>query len=134
MSIPNIFNKIKDWMGIDITTFLYVCVMIGVGVTSFGLGRLSAVNISTHNTSVRISNNEASSLDSLRNTKSQVPISSSSSTTSSPSFSFVASKNGKLYYTASCTGANRIKEENKIWFATESEAQDGGYTRSSSCK
>lgn len=40
---------------------------------------------------------------------------------------FVASVNGSKYYAASCSEVRRIREENRIWFATEQEARDAGY-------
>lgn len=46
---------------------------------------------------------------------------------------FVASKNGKKYYPLSCGGANRIKEENKIYFATIEEAERAGYGKALNC-
>ncbi len=47
---------------------------------------------------------------------------------------FVASKTGTKYYPADCGSVSRIKEENRIYFATENEAQDKGYGRTSACK
>lgn len=45
---------------------------------------------------------------------------------------YVASKNGKRYYPIDCSAANRIHEENKIFFDTEEEAQQTGLTRTTS--
>lgn len=39
----------------------------------------------------------------------------------------VASKNGETYYYVWCSGANRIKEENKIYFNSKEEAEKAGY-------
>lgn len=44
---------------------------------------------------------------------------------------YVASKNGKTYYKTSCK--NQIKEENKIYFRTELDAQKAGFTPSKTC-
>lgn len=52
----------------------------------------------------------------------------------SSSEAFVASKTGKTFYPAGCAGINRIKVENRIYFATEKEAEDRGLTRSVTCK
>lgn len=49
------------------------------------------------------------------------------------SMAFVASKTGKTFYPAGCAGINRIKVENRIYFATEKEAEDKGLTRSVTC-
>ena len=45
----------------------------------------------------------------------------------------IASKNGKKYYYSHCGGVNRIKEENKITFATPEAAQASGYSLASGC-
>lgn len=47
---------------------------------------------------------------------------------------YVASKNGTKYYLPSCSGAKRIKEENKIWFATIEDAKASGKTAATNCK
>jgi hypothetical protein len=47
---------------------------------------------------------------------------------------YVASKNGKMYYSLGCSGAKRIKKENEVWFSTSLDAEKSGYTRSSTCK
>ena len=45
----------------------------------------------------------------------------------------VASKNGTKYYLTTCNGANRIKEENKIYFTSVQEAQENGYEPAANC-
>jgi hypothetical protein len=45
--------------------------------------------------------------------------------------SFVASVSGAKYYFLTCAETKRIKEENKIFFKTEQEAIDAGYSASS---
>ena len=50
------------------------------------------------------------------------------------SSSFVASKQGKKYFPADCGSAKTIKEENRVYFETEVEAQQAGYERTLSCK
>jgi hypothetical protein len=48
--------------------------------------------------------------------------------------SYVASKTGTKYYLPWCGTANRIKEENKVWFATKAEAEAAGYEPAANCK
>lgn len=43
---------------------------------------------------------------------------------------FVGSVNSNLYHHKDCSTANRIKEENKIWFATTEEGEAAGYSPS----
>lgn len=45
-----------------------------------------------------------------------------------------ASRNGTKYYFPWCAGISRIKDENKITFANESEAQSAGYTKAANCE
>jgi hypothetical protein len=40
----------------------------------------------------------------------------------------------KKYHFSWCSSANRIKEQNKLWFATEQAAQAAGYTLAANCK
>jgi len=44
---------------------------------------------------------------------------------------YVASRSGKTYYLVTCS--NRIKEENKIFFATAEDAEKAGLTPSKTC-
>lgn len=46
---------------------------------------------------------------------------------------FVASINGKAYYPANCVAAQRIKEENRIWFNSREEAEADGYRPAQNC-
>ncbi|HEX5774802.1 MAG TPA: hypothetical protein VFY28_02485 [Candidatus Paceibacterota bacterium] len=46
---------------------------------------------------------------------------------------YVASKNGARYYLPECSGVKRIKEENKVWFATKEIAGAEGYTPAANC-
>ena len=56
--------------------------------------------------------------------------SDSSSASSATAGQWVASKIGRTYYKAGCSGANKLKAGNVVTFATEQEAQKAGYTRS----
>ena len=85
--------------------FLPIIVVL-VGLSAFGLGRLSAAGES----SPLVQSNEA-------------PYSAN----------FVASKSGANYYLPSCGGVAKIKEENRVWFATVAEAQAAGYTAAINC-
>lgn len=129
MSIHNIFDKIKHFFSIDKLTFVYLLIIIGVGIVSFALGRLSLPdnynqkdNLATVESSGILFNNNAREKENLTNQ------------TSSVEKRYVASKNGKKYYPLGCNGAKRIKKENEVWFKTAEEAEKSGYTKSSTCK
>ncbi len=55
------------------------------------------------------------------------------SNTDSETGKYVASKNGTKYYLPSCSGANRIKEENKVYFDSVEEAQAAGLEPAANC-
>ena len=46
----------------------------------------------------------------------------------------VASKRGSKYHYPWCSGAKRMSEKNKIWFATIEAARQAGYTPAKNCK
>ena len=48
-------------------------------------------------------------------------------------FPFVASSRGKYYYPVDCSLANGLKEENKIYFKTQQEAENNGYIYNTRC-
>jgi len=94
-------------------------VIILVALISFGLGRLSKIGESR--TPITIENLTGA----VDNATSSVP---------SAKGNYVASKNGNKYHYPWCSGAQSIKEENKIWFSTAEEAQKAGYQPASNCK
>lgn len=54
------------------------------------------------------------------------------STSDQNSFKVYASSKGSKYYLSNCKSS--IKEENKVYFDTEAEAQNAGYQLSKSCE
>jgi hypothetical protein len=135
MSINHFFNKIKRSFGFETKTIVFIFVVIGVGISAFGLGELSArqrLGLMAKSDNSFISKNDNSNL------KSEIKIINLENDKNNNSVLeekvYVASKNGKLYYRIGCSGAGRIKEENKIYFKTKEDAEKFGYTLSSSCK
>ena len=47
---------------------------------------------------------------------------------------YVGSINGKIYHLPWCSGAIRIREENKVWFVSKEEATQKGYSPAANCK
>ena len=45
----------------------------------------------------------------------------------------VGSRQGTKYHLPWCSGAQRIKEENKIWFESQAAAEAAGYTPAANC-
>ncbi len=107
--------------------FIGACLILMAGI-GYNIGRISSLHKSG-----LTPNQQASGYDSLQ--------SPSIKTKTSPKpviprdLRVVVTKNSKtkVYHHAWCSGASRIKEENKIWFATENEAISAGYTLAGNC-
>jgi len=84
-----------------------------------------------------INNNEPSQIIIDKNIKIGLPDSDSSQVIDANNYkilgNFLASINGKAYYPKDCAAANRIKEENRIWFNTKEEAELQGYQPAQNC-
>jgi len=154
MSINDLSGKIKSFYlkekgyfynqgkGFKISNDLFIVLMAClIATASFGLGRLSALEkkktpiqvlkvqdellagvvgkveplLKAENSPV-VNNNLATALDS-QTSKGIV----------------LASKSGKKYYFPWCSGVDRIKEENKVWFVTIEDAKKAGLTPASGC-
>ncbi len=101
-------------------TFFYSILILCIGIGSFGLGRYSM--------SQNVTQSQPASV---------IFHAQPAPSTTSPSVNtqtYVASKNSDKYHLPWCSGAKRITEENKIWFATKDEAKSAGYTPAGNCK
>lgn len=116
-----ITTSIESDKGKDILT---VIIIILVGLSSFGLGRLSKSNTSS---GIKIEYGEE-----LNNQGANVISTVSEAKTASGSY--FASNRGSKYYPISCSAGKDIKMENRIYFNTKEEAEGAGYALSSSCK
>ena len=122
-SIKEYFKKIKLYEA----DLIISAVIILVAFSGFGLGRLS--KIEENKIPITIENSSAN-------------IISSQNINATPQLGgvaaklggIVASKNGAKYYFPWCSGALRIKDENKIWFSSEDEAKKAGYSPAANCK
>lgn len=66
----------------------------------------------------------------------KVPVQAAAAVTAIPAATtgtYVAAKTGSVYYLPTCSGAKRIKEENKVWFQTKADAEAKGYQPAKSC-
>jgi len=96
-----------------------ILVIILVAVIAFGLGRLS--KIEEARVPVRIETAEFGKV-------------SGSSVSINAAAVFVASRQGSKYHFPWCSGAQRIKESNKISFNSREDAERAGYTPAANCK
>jgi len=132
MSIHDLAEKIKALRHReDITDIYSIIIIVLVAISAFGLGRLSKTDSSaplviTVSQEMATGSVNPVNIDQTANT----PIYASTPAGKA----FLASKNGKNYYSVNCSGAKRIKDSNKVWFATEAEAESAGFTKSATCK
>lgn len=104
--------------------FIAIAVVL-VALGAFGLGKISAYE--KKEVPISVLKKQESILASVN--QNQVATVGESKTENM----FVASKSGTKYYYPWCSGVDRIKEENKIWFATVEEARSRGLTPASGC-
>ncbi|MCA9361104.1 hypothetical protein KC845_00950 [Candidatus Kaiserbacteria bacterium] len=132
-SIQDKFNKFKALLVED--SLFYSGLILLIGATSFGLGRLSVVD-SSHIVGPVVDIEQSAMVTvSPPTAKAEVtdPINPVSSEPVSEK-AYVGSKNGSKYHLLSCPGAKQIKEENKVYFSSIAEAESKGYTPAGNCK
>ena len=135
--IRYMIEKFKLWLEND--RLFYGTSVILVGLTSFGLGRLS-VNGDLNgfqSTKSLVQMVEPISLPatvslSSKKIDEQNPEALSKNNVNSPSM-VVASKNGTKYHLPNCSGAKNIKSENLITFSSRVEAETAGYQKAANC-
>ncbi|MBI2046136.1 MAG: hypothetical protein HYT28_01825 [Parcubacteria group bacterium] len=142
MSIKDILNKCKDSTRIlEQRDVFVVLLIILASFASFGLGRLSALQ--EKKTPIRIEQAAAAvmsggALDVVAAIPARQDLAESEKQTQEKTLAsggnFVGSKNGTTYHFPWCSGATRIKEENKVWFATKEAAERAGYHPAGNCK
>ena len=116
------------WVKSNNKELYLAAIIILTAAISFGLGRLSKIReektpITIENVKENAETGESKSL-STSNVDSGIKADKI----------FVASRNGKKYYYIWCESANVIKEQNRIWFSTQAEAQKAGYQPAANCK
>lgn len=130
MSIEHLKEKIKRTAGVLGDPDIFTAGMIVlVALLSFGLGKLSARE--SVRPPITITQAPATAIIARENNDT---LPARDTSTSAAKGDYVASKNGTKYYFPWCSGATRIKEENKIWFQTADKAKKAGYQPATTCK
>ena len=117
MTIADLRGKCKGMAAKIPRDMLIIAVLVLSSSASFALGYLAGQGSGQ---------GAATALDS--------PPADFSAALASSSGAFVASKNGTKYYLPNCSGADRISEANKVWFATAAAAVVAGYAPAANCK
>ncbi len=114
-SIRDRLARIKGFNANWVQDALLVLIVLFVGISAFGLGRLSALEVDKP--AIRIIQ---------QRTIDTTPIQLGGK--------IVASRKGSKYHFPWCSGAKTMNEGNKIWFDSKEEAQLAGYTPAKNCK
>ncbi len=128
MSIYDFKTNIKGWVGEHRQKLVFIGVLVVSAGISFYLGYIARAE--THKEPlVAIECPLNAYISPISSDISRSPV----STPKTQSGSFVASKNGKKYYTANCASASKIKESNRVYFDTKAQAESAGYALAPSC-
>ncbi len=113
----------------------FVGLLLGlVALSSFAFGRLSGMEEGRVPVRITFPGAATSSLATAGISLTQTPPIPKPDVTGATKGQYVASKSGTKYHLPWCSGAKRISEENKIWFASKAEAEKAGYTPAANCK
>lgn len=129
-SIIYLKEKIKIWVGEGRQALqsrdLYVVVLIILtSAMSYGLGRLSKIQESRIPVQIE---NPGRALDSSSNAANIGSLDQDDS-----SGKYVGSINSDKYHLPWCSGAQRISDSNKVWFASKADARAQGYMPAGNC-
>lgn len=114
--VQEIWQRIKNAAEDGIAEWGSIIIILLLGVASFGLGRLSALEETQPVVTVR----EAPSIVAVRGMNFGGLI--------------VASRNGSAYYYPWCAGAAKISTGNQLWFPSEKVARAAGFAAAKNCK
>lgn len=118
-----------DDLGKRFEGFMVPALVALVGLACFGLGRLSVTQTEGARLVINAPTTQVAAV-------ANVPVKAGAAPAQAAprqAGTYVASKSGSKYYLPTCSGANRIKEENKVWFDSASAAEAAGYGKAANC-
>jgi len=128
------YKKLKSYLGND-ANFMS-SLLFGVGIMSFGLGRLSVEGGPIQEGSqsqIALISSALPTPQATTSATSSVPLTLTVTKPVPESAPYVGSKSGTKYHLTTCAGAKRIKPENQIYFNTPKEAEAAGYSKAANC-
>ena len=117
------WDKVKQWLNENRENLIISFSVFLVAIISFNAGRIYST--ASLNQGVELINNHG-----------EFSVSATSKDLNKEKLDLrvVASENSDKYHFLWCSGVKRIKEENKIYFSTDQEAQSKGYTLAGNCQ
>lgn len=131
MSIREIPQKIKGFLANE--RLFQVSVLLLVVLAAFGLGRLSVQEHRNHPPIQKIVPRTSSGLE-ASSVRAQATSTPETKEEQGGEGRYVGSKNSDRYHLPWCSGAQRIADANKVWFASKEEAEAQGYKPAGNCK
>ena len=108
---------------------LVIIIVILVGIASFELGRLSKES-NDNGLKIDYKGQEANIIDSYNTQNNNIEGNIGNPKTDG----YFASSKGKKFYSVSCSAGKTIKQENRIYFSSSTDAINAGYELSSACR
>lgn len=117
--------------------FLVICIGL-ISFISYNLGKINVLQktpIKIERSADYKTQNNSLKANIFRASSNKLEANSQKQAAKSLDTRVVVSKKSasKKYHFSWCPSAKKIKEENKIWFGTEEEAQKAGYTLAGNC-
>ena len=132
--VPERLEKVKTWLEANKKDAFTAVFIFLVGMGSFGLGRLSVIWPEKDPITITGAEMDAEIVsDGTADSATASAGRAIKDRATSALGKYVASKSGSYYHFPWCAGALRIKEANKIWFATKAEAEGRGLKPASNC-
>lgn len=122
-------KKVKGWLKPREGEIFLALTIILVAFIGFGLGRLSVSKENKFPIQIQDSIQEANIISSVK-----TPGTTTGGGDTKKAALLVGSKNSRVYHFPWCSGAQRIKKENKIYFNSREEAQKAGYRPAANCE
>ncbi|OGM98528.1 MAG: hypothetical protein A2915_01900 [Candidatus Yanofskybacteria bacterium RIFCSPLOWO2_01_FULL_41_34] len=122
--LAKIISKVKKHQK-DI--FLGFCILL-ISIIGFNIGRINALNKTPAQTTEKANIYQNTATIPVPNSPKQTPV-------QPQDLRVVASKasSSKKYHYSWCSSWKRINIKNQIWFNTEQEAKNAGYTLAGNC-
>lgn len=115
-TIQDMARRCKASLSAGVEDFGYAAIVLLVGVSAFGLGRISALEAAMPAVAIL----KAPALAQPQGM--------------APGGLVVASRSGSVYYFPWCGGAGNIATQNQRWFKSEEAARTAGYRPAKNCK
>ena len=124
--IKNVYALIRDIIQSRGEELFLVVVILLVGLVSFGLGQISS---SSNLGGELIIESTPVETQEVVKTLEEASLAGESS----GPVSIIGNKNSKIYHRSDCSGAKRMSETNKIYFASIAAAKTAGFRAAANC-